>query len=128
MLRMSYVTMAAARTAALAVLHSVLISATACAQTELPLVGPARDIAREVLVYPAAFDPLCVWPLTPMPQAVVDLHTPNDLVGAIHASLRNGDDSYGIIIGAPLVGSADSPMDLEGLRRHTTLGIDLTNI
>jgi hypothetical protein len=99
------------------------------AQTDPPLVGPARDIARGVFVAPAAFDPLLVSPLTPEPQAVIDVNG-RDTAAAFHAALRNGDDSYGIFVSAPVQpGNARvSAADPRGLRAHRSLGFDLTNV
>jgi hypothetical protein len=98
-------------------------------QAEPPLVGPARDIARALIIGPAVFDPLLVSPLAPEPQAVVDVHS-SDIAATAHAALRNGDDSYGIIASAPISsGSTQSSIvDPGGLRPHPSLGFDLTNV
>jgi hypothetical protein len=99
------------------------------AQTDPPLVGPARDVARAVLVAPAVFDPLLVSPLTPEPQAVIDVNG-SDSSAAFHAALRSGDDSYGILVSAPIRpgNSRISAADPRGLRTHPSLGFDLTNV
>jgi hypothetical protein len=99
------------------------------AQTDPPLVGPARDIARAALVAPTVFDPLLVSPLMPEPQAVVDVNG-RDSAATFHAALRNGDDSYGILVSAPARSSNSriSSADPRGLRTHPSLGFDLTNV
>ena len=99
------------------------------AQTDPPLVGPARDIARSVFVVPAVFDPLLLLPLTPEPQAVIDVNG-SDTAAAFHAALRSGDDSYGIFVSAPVQSSNTrvSAADPRGLRTHRTVGFDLTNV
>jgi hypothetical protein len=99
------------------------------AQVEPPLVGPARDIALAELVYPVVFDPLITLPLTPVPQAAIEAHG-SDVSGTFHLGVRNGDDSYGITVSAPLSRSGDpaTVVDPRGLRSHSSLGFDLTNI
>jgi hypothetical protein len=99
---------------------------TAAAQTEL--AGAQRDAARAAIIYPVVFDPLLTLPLTPGPEAVVDLHG-SDVAATAHIAVRNGDDSYGILVSAPL-SSADSTtsVDPRGMRRHASLGAHLTNI
>jgi hypothetical protein len=101
----------------------------AIAQVEPQLVGPARDIALDELVYPVLFDPLITLPLTPGPQAAIDAHG-RDISGTFHLAVRNGDDSYGITISGPLSRSSTpaTAVDPSGLRSHTSLGFDLTNI
>jgi hypothetical protein len=101
----------------------------AIAQVEPPLVGPARDIALAELVYPVVFDPLITLPLTPSPQAAIEAHG-LDVSGTFHLGARNGDDSYGITISGPLSRSSttSTAVDPLGLRNHTSLGFDLTNI
>jgi hypothetical protein len=100
--------------------------ATSHAQTELS--GPARDIARAAIIYPVAFDPLLVMPLTLGPEAVVDIHG-SDVAATAHIAARSGDDSYGVIASVPLSSSDPSTsVDPRGLRRHASLGIYLTNI
>ena len=105
------------------------LSGRALAQTDPPLVGPARDIARAVLVAPTVFDPLLISPLTPEPQAVVDVNG-SDVLATIHAALSNGDDSYGILVSVPVQShkSTVSAADPRGLRTHPSLGVDLTNV
>jgi hypothetical protein len=105
------------------------LSERAIAQIEPPLVGPARDIALAELVDPVVFDPLLTLPLTPGPQAAIEAHG-SDVSGTFHLGVRNGDDSYGLTISGPLSrGSTPSTaVDPRGLRRHTSLGFDLTNI
>lgn len=104
----------------------LFLAAPARAQTELS--GPVRDIARAAIIYPVVFDPLLTTPLTPGPQAVIDAHG-SDVAGTFHAAVRSGDDSYGILVSAPL-SSADpeTTVDPRGLRRHASLGFHLTNI
>jgi hypothetical protein len=105
---------------------SVLLAAPAGAQTELS--GPARDIARAAIIYPVVFDPLQTLPLTPGPQVAIDAHG-SDISGVFHAAVRSGDDSYGIIVSAPLsTNSTTTVVDPRGLRNHASLGFHLTNI
>jgi hypothetical protein len=112
--------------ALMAVAGCLLITTQAVAQTEL--AGPVRDIARAAIVYPVVFDPLLIMPLTPGPQVVVDAHGA-DIEATVHAAIRNGDDSYGIIASVPLSsGSTTQEVDPSGLRRHASLGFHLTNI
>jgi hypothetical protein len=101
----------------------------AIAQVEPPLVGPARGIALAELVYPVVFDPLITLPLTPIPQATIEAHG-RDVSGTLHLAVRNGDDSYGITVSGPLSRSGDlgTVVDPRGLRSHSSLGFDLTNI
>jgi len=98
----------------------------AAAQTELS--GSARDAARAAIIYPVVFDPLLTLPLTPGPEAVVDVHG-SDVAATAHIAVRNGDDSYGILASTPL-GSGDTAasVDPRGLRRHASLGFHLTNV
>jgi hypothetical protein len=107
----------------------LLVAAPAFAQTELS--GPARDIARAAIVYPVVFDPLLTMALTPGPQVVIDAHGA-DVTGTVHAAIRNGDDSYGILASVPLSSSnstSTSAIDPTGLlRHHASLGFHLTNI
>jgi hypothetical protein len=121
--------MRARRVAALALALGVGICARAAAQAEPPLIGPARDIARALIVSPAVFDPLLVGPLAPAPQAVVDVYG-SDIRATGHAALKSGDDSYGIIASAPISSgnSSSSLADQAGLRPHASLGFDLTNV
>jgi XTP/dITP diphosphohydrolase len=116
-----------ARTTALC-LVSLALGARASAQS-VPLVGPARDAAREEFVDRAVFDPLLLAPLTAEPQAVVDVHG-SDVNVAAHAAVRNGDDSYGVTVSAPLsrADALAAPIDPRGLRRYPTLGVELTNV
>jgi hypothetical protein len=104
----------------------VLAVTPARAQTELS--GPVREIARAAIIYPVVFDPLLITPLTPGPHAVIDAHG-SDVAGTFHAAIRSGDDSYGVLVSAPL-SSADpaTTVDPRGLRRHASLGFHLTNI
>src|SRR5215471_5594161 len=105
---------------------SLLIAAPALAQTEL--FGPDREAARKTIIAPVVFDPLLIMPLTPGPDAVVDVHG-SDVAGTFHIAAKNGDDSYGILASAPL--SNDDPstsVDPRGLRRHASLGFHLTNV
>jgi hypothetical protein len=114
------------RIAFLALVGCVLSAATAIAQTELS--GPVRDIARAAIVYPVAFDPLVVLPLTPGPQGVIDIHG-SDVAATAHLAVRSGDDSYGVVASVPLSSSDPSAsVDPRGLRRHGSLGFHLTNI
>src|SRR3954466_2698714 len=105
----------------------VLLAATpAFAQTEV--FGPERDAARAALVYPVVFDPLLTMPLTPGPQAVVDIHG-SDVAGTAHIALTNGDDSYGVLASAPLsTGDSLTSVDPRGMRRHASVGFHLTNV
>jgi hypothetical protein len=99
------------------------------AQTETPLVGPARNLARDAIIAPTGFDPLLVWPLAADAQAFVDLHGADDIAVGGRAAVRNGDDSYGIIAAAPLrTPDGRSGIDVDGLRTHSSLGVDLTNV
>jgi len=121
--------MRARRVAAVGIALSAVLCVRAAAQTDEPVWGPARDAARARIISPAVFDPLLVLPLSPEPQAVVDVHG-RDVSGTFHAALRNGDDSYGMLVSAPLSqdeGSASS-IDPRGLRAHPSLGFDLTNV
>jgi hypothetical protein len=96
------------------------------AQTEL--TGPARDIARAAIIYPVVFDPLLTMPLTPGPQGVVDVHG-SDVAGTYHLAVRSGDDSYGVLISAPLSSSDPATtVDPRGMRRHASIGFHLTNV
>ncbi len=114
------------RVAFLAFVCCVLGAATGAAQTELS--GPVRDIARAAIVYPVAFDPLVILPLTPGPQGVIDVHG-SDVAATAHIAVRSGDDSYGVIASVPLSSSDPSAsVDPRGLRRHASLGFHLTNI
>jgi hypothetical protein len=108
------------------VLCLVLAATPALAQTEV--FGPERDTARAALIHPVVFDPLLAIPLTPGPQAMVDIHG-SDVAGTAHIAVMNGDDSYGILASAP-VSTADSltSVDARGLRRHASLGFHLTNL
>jgi hypothetical protein len=104
----------------------LLTAAPAFAQAEL--AGAARDAARAAVIYPVVFDPLLTLPLTPGPEAVVDVHG-SDVAATAHIAARNGDDSYGLLASAP-IGSSDpaTSVDPRGLRRHASLGFHLTNI
>jgi hypothetical protein len=98
----------------------------AAAQREV--FGAERDAARASIIYPVVFDPLIVLPLTPGPEAVVDVHG-SDVEGAAHVAARSGDDSYGILASAPLSsGDPTTSVDPRGMRRHASLGFHLTNI
>ena len=101
----------------------------AAAQSDAPLVGDARDAARARIVSIGVFDPLLVLPLAPEPQAVIDVNG-SDVSATFHAALRNGDDSYGILVSAPLSVNqpASTVVDPRGLRSHPNLGFDLTNV
>ncbi len=121
--------MRARRVAILLLGLSAGLSRGALAQTDPPLVGPARDLARAALVAPAAFDPLLVSPVSPEPQAVIDVNG-RDSSATFHAALRNGDDSYGVLVSVPVQSSNStvSAADPRGLRTHPSLGFDLTNV
>jgi hypothetical protein len=114
------------RLSAAIVLLCGLAASRASAQTEL--LGAARDAARAAIVYPVVFDPLLMSPLAPGPEAVVEAHG-SDVAATAHIALRNGDDSYGILASTP-IGSADpaTSVDPRGMRRHASLGFELTNI
>src|SRR6202035_333809 len=87
-----------------------------------------RDIARTAILDPVVFDPLLEMPLTPGPQAVIDAHG-GDSDATFHAAIRSGDDSYGIIVSAPLSRSNQTTaVDPRGLRDHASLGFHLTNV
>lgn len=103
--------------------------AHALGQPAAPLVGPAREVAREVLIDPVVFDPLIVSPLAATPQAVIDAHGA-DISGTLHAALQNGDDSYGILVSGPIARSGDTRTEIDprGLRPYAALGVELTNI
>ena len=99
---------------------------SAAAQNEV--FGAERDAARASIIYPVVFDPLIVLPLTPGPEAVVDVHG-SDVEGTGHIAVRSGDDSYGILASAPLSsGDPTTSVDPRGMRRHASLGFHLTNI
>ncbi len=102
------------------------MAASAGAQSEL--FGAERDDARAAIIYPVVFDPLLTLPLTPGPEAVVDVHG-SDVAGTAHIAVRSGDDSYGILASAPL-SNADptTTVDPRALRRHASLGFHLTNL
>ena len=101
----------------------------AAQRADAPLVGPARDLAREAIIEPIAFDPLLVWPLAAAAQAAVDVQPATDVAISGHAAVRSGDDSYGIVASAPLVrAGAAARVDREGLRRYPALGVELTNV
>ena len=103
-----------------------LTPALASAQPEL--AGAERDAARAAIIYPVVFDPLLALPLTPGPEAVVDVHG-SDVAATAHIAVRNGDDSYGILASAPIgTGDSSTSVDPRGLRRHASLGFHLTNI
>src|SRR5439155_10383549 len=83
---------------------------------------------RAALIYPVVFHPLLVMPLTPGPQAAIDVHG-SDIDATVHAALRSGDDSYGVVFSVPLsTGSGKTEVDPRGLRHHTSLGFHITNI
>lgn len=104
----------------------LLMATPALAQTEL--AGAQRDAARAAIIYPVVFDPLLVLPLTPGPEAVVDIHG-GDAVATAHIAVRNGDDSYGILASAPVgTGDPSTSVDPRGMRRHASLGFHLTNV
>src|SRR4051794_31893165 len=104
----------------------LLVAASASAQTEL--AGAQRDAARAAVIYPVVFDPLLVLPLTPGPEAVLDVHGA-DAAATAHVAVRNGDDSYGILASAPVgTGGPVTSVDPRGMRRHASLGVHLTNI
>jgi len=104
----------------------LLHAAPGGAQTELS--GPVRDIARAAIVYPVVFDPLLTMPLTPGPQGVVDVHG-SDVAATAQIAVRSGDDSYGVLASVPLsTGDPSTSVDPRGLRRHASLGFQLTNI
>src|SRR4051812_40008021 len=102
---------------------------SAAAQSGAPLVGPARDIARDIFIAPAVFDPLLTLPLNPEPQAVVEAQG-QDVSATVHVGVRNGDDTYGITLSAPLShGDGTAAVgDPRAVRGHTYLGVDLTNV
>jgi hypothetical protein len=104
----------------------LLVATPAFGQAELN--GVERDAARAAIVYPVVFDPLLTLPLTPGPEAVIDVHG-SDVAATAHIAARNGDDSYGILASTP-IGSGDptTPVDPRGMRRHASLGFHLTNI
>ena len=104
----------------------LLLATPAAAQTEI--FGAARDEARAAIMYPVVFEPLLVLPLTPGPEAVIDVHG-GDVAGTAHVAVRNGDDSYGILASAPLsTADPSTSVDPRGMRRHASLGFHLTNI
>jgi hypothetical protein len=104
----------------------VLTATPAFAQAEL--FGGERDAARAAIIYPVVFDPLLMLPLTPGPQAVLDVHGA-DAAATAHIALRNGDDSYGILASAPVgTGDTSTSVDPRGMRRHASLGFHLTNL
>ena len=113
---------------ALLALATCLLGAATPAAAQTELQGPVRDIARAAIIYPVVFDPLLTMPLTPGPQAVVDVHG-SDVAATAHIAVRSGDDSYGVIASVPLSSSDPSTtVDPRGLRRHASLGFHLTNI
>ncbi len=104
----------------------LLVATPAVAQTEL--YGPERDAARTAIIAPVVFDPLLTAPLAPGPQGVIDIHG-SDVAGTAHLAATNGDDSYGILVSAPLSNADPSTsVDPRGLRRHASLGFHLTNV
>jgi hypothetical protein len=104
----------------------LLLAWPAAAQTEL--FGAQRDEARARLIYPVVFDPLLTMPLTPGPEAVLDVHG-GDAAATAHVAVRSGDDSYGILASAPVgTGTPATSVDPRGLRRHASLGFHLTNV
>jgi hypothetical protein len=112
------------------IIASILaVGIDASAQTAVPLEGSARDAARAAIISPGVFDPLLIAPLQPDPQVVIDA-SGRDVTATFHAALRNGDDSYGILVSAPLwsENAAISPADPRGLEPHPMLGFDLTNV
>ena len=103
-----------------------LVAGPALAQGQL--AGAQRDAARAALIYPVVFDPLIDMPLTPGPEAVLDIHG-GDAAATAHIALRNGDDSYGVVASAPIgTGDPSTSVDPRGMRRHASLGFHLTNI
>jgi hypothetical protein len=104
----------------------LLAAMPAFGQTEL--TGAQRDAARAAIIYPVVFDPLLTLPLTPGPETVIDAHG-GDVAAIAHIAVRNGDDSYGILVSAP-IGASDpsTSVDPRGMRRHASLGVHLTNI
>ncbi len=114
------------RLAAVLLAVSAFAATPAFAQTEL--FGAARDDARASIIYPVVFDPLLTSPLTPGPEAVLDVHG-SDAAATAHIALRNGDDSYGLLASTPVgTGDPSTSVDPRGLRRHASLGFHLTNL
>jgi hypothetical protein len=101
----------------------------ASAQSALPLEGSARDAARAAIIGPGVFDPLLIAPLQPDPQVVIDA-SGRDVTATFHGALHNRDDSYGILVSAPIWSGNGtmSPADPRGLQPHPMLGFDLTNV
>lgn len=104
----------------------LLAAPAALAQTEM--LGADRAAAREALIYPVVFDPLLTSPLTPGPEAVIDVHG-DDVAATAHIAVRNGDDSYGLLASVPLsIADPRTSVDPRGMRRHASLGAHLTNV
>ena len=99
------------------------------AQDEVPLVGPARNVARDILLFPVEFDPALLTPLTVVPQGEVEAYG-GGLTGSARAGFRVGDNSYGVTVSGPLasVGDAWTPIEPMGLQNHTAVRLDLTNM
>jgi hypothetical protein len=106
----------------------IALGVKASAQDEA-LIGPARDIARDLLVDAAGFDPLLILPLTTRPQGTIEGEG-RHVSGTFHVAVRNGDDSYGITVSGPLSGGSETSTgaDPRGMQGHAALGFDLTNI
>jgi hypothetical protein len=116
----------------LAVLSLTLVVCTstiARAQGEAPLVGPLRDIARQVVLSPVAFDPSLLLPMTGTPQAAIAIEG-SHVTGSARIGFENGDDSYSAIVEGPLANADATPLptDPRGLHTHAAFGFDVTNI
>src|SRR4029453_14827782 len=85
----------------LVLLLCVLEPGQAFAQDLPELFGPARDIARSELIYPTVLDPLIALPLTPAPQAMIDVPG-RDVSTAFQLGVRAGDNNYGLTFSTPL--------------------------
>jgi hypothetical protein len=108
----------------------LILSPRATLAQDLPeLVGPARDIARSQLVYPIVLDPLLALPLTPAPQAMIDVHG-RDVSTAFHAGVRTGDNNYGLTFSVPLSTHDETTTVMDGarMRKYSALGFQLNNM
>ena len=107
----------------------VVCAASAYGQDDTQVVGDVRDVARQVLLAPLAFDPTLLLAMTSAPQAAIAV-SGGGLTGSARIGFQNGDDGYGIGVAGPIanVGAAPTPEDLRGLRAHAAFGFDVTNV
>jgi hypothetical protein len=107
----------------------LLVCASTAHAQDVPLVGPARNVARDILLFPVEFDPALLAPLTVVPQGEIEAYG-GGLTGSGRAGFRVGDNSYGVTVSGPLssVGDAWTPVEPMGLQNHTAVRLDLTNM